>query len=639
MAERESKESYGSDRAQLVYGRSTDGNLLHISEVQRGLACGCICPACDGQLVARTKADHKVPHFAHYSGEACGGGPETVIHLLAKEAFRSNPKMLLPERLGLDERKQVVMKPGQEVATEFLRLEYTDPKEIVPDLYVRALGYDLFVEVAVTHFCGDTKLQHLRDHRTPAVEIDLSKLPRDSTREVIVDAVLRSAPRHWLFHPGIEAAQAKFKKDEEAWRKEQDERQANAANKHRKRVGELARAYADGLKELAGAKGNVPRHAELVEVGLVDHVGIEVAGFACFTVLPAVWQAIILAEVFHDRCLGNGPCKAVPITKHLEQGHLIRPQFQRVSREVADDTALIETQFVPAWKAIDNYLNYLLGKGVLFQQGYGVALAKAFADPWTARTLAETKRTASLHATVQLVDWILSELPDDERCGMNGESWLQSIHQESGLSYREALQSNVESAKIVGQIENIAAMMEKNGRLPYGNVGLPIERAIERRRAQMAKHAEELREKQLQAAERLRHSRRDRLCVDAEKELTGPGLDAFLNTRLANMNNMTPLEMSEDSESGLTRAREALSELVRQRLIEAEAAAEREEYRRMITDDARQCLSEKDSESFLNGRDDDLNRTTPLLFVKDAETYRKARGKLTQWQDQFGGPF
>ncbi|MER8492536.1 hypothetical protein NKH53_30555 [Mesorhizobium australicum] len=590
-------------------------------------------------MVARAKADHKVPHFAHYSGEACGGGPETVIHLLAKEAFRSNPKMLLPERLGLDERKQVVMKPGQEVATEFLRLEYTDPKEIVPDLYVRALGYDLFVEVAVTHFCDGTKLQRLRDHRTPAVEIDLSRLPRDSTREAIADAVLRSAQRRWLFHPGIEAAKGMRKKEEEAWQKEQDERQVNAASRYRKRVGELARAYADGLKELARAKGTAPRHAELVEIGLIDHVGIEVAGFGCFTVLPAIWQAIILAEVFHDRRLGNGPCKAVPITKHLEKRNLIRPQFQRVSREVADDMALVETQFAPAWKAIDNCLNYLLGKGVLSQQGYGVALSKAFADPWTARTLAETKRTALLHETVQMVDWILGELPDDERCGMNGESWLQSIHQGSGLSYREALQSDIESAKIVGQIEGIAAMMEKNGRLPYGNVGLPIERAIERRKTQMAKHAVELREKQLQAAERLRHSRRDRLCVDAEKELTGADVDAFLNTRLANMNSMTPLEMAEDSESGLTRAREALSEIVRQQRIEAEDAAEREQYRRMITDDARSCLSEKDSESFLNGRDDDLNRTTPLLFVKDAETYRKAYGKLRQWQDEFSGPF
>ncbi|MER8523364.1 hypothetical protein NKI56_28160 [Mesorhizobium sp. M0622] len=114
--------------------------------------------------------------------------------MLAKEAFRSDPKLLLPERLGLHN-KHVVTKPSLEVDTEFLRLEYNDPKTIIPDLYVRAHGYDLFVEVAVTHFADDAKIRRLREHKIPAVEIDLSKLPRDSLRVAIVEAVLKTARR------------------------------------------------------------------------------------------------------------------------------------------------------------------------------------------------------------------------------------------------------------------------------------------------------------------------------------------------------------------------------------------------------------------------------------------------------------
>lgn len=79
--------------------------------------------------------------------------------------------MVLPERLGLNNRR-VVTKPTREAQTEFLRLEYTDPKTIIPDLYVRALGFDLFVEVAVTHFADDAKIQRLREHKIPAVETD-----------------------------------------------------------------------------------------------------------------------------------------------------------------------------------------------------------------------------------------------------------------------------------------------------------------------------------------------------------------------------------------------------------------------------------------------------------------------------------
>ncbi|WP_189644416.1 competence protein CoiA family protein [Mesorhizobium sp. M9A.F.Ca.ET.002.03.1.2] len=633
----EARKSYGSDRAQLVYGLRPDGTLAHISEVQRGIACGCNCPACGGRLVAR-KGDENVPHFGHGDGEACGSGPETVLHLLAKEVFRTNPPLLLPKRLGLD-KGNVVMKPGQQVTTQFLRTEFTDPKKIIPDLYVQALDYDLFVEVAVTHASDETKIQRLREHGIMAVEIDLSKLPRDSTREQIADAVLQSALRCWLYHPDIDRALAKSRADEEKWQAAQAKRFADYQARHEKRVNETTRAYVDGLKQLAGKKIVVPRDAELQAIGLAEQVGIEVAGYACFTVPPAVWQATILGEVFHDKCLGSGVAKAVPIAKHLEKSGLIRPQFQRVTTEVANSAAVAEPRFAPAWKAIDNYLQHLLGKGVLVQQGYGVTLERALADKWTARTLAKNRRTAVMHAAVQAVDWILAELPDEERGDMTCESWLDSIHAESGMTYRAAIESDTEAPKIAADIDAVVAMFGKSGAIPYATLGLPIRGAIERCKTQRAKQAELLRQKQVQKANRLRQSRRDRLCVDAETELTGPDLGAFLNTKRDDLNGMTPLEAAEDSESGLTKARDQLSALVRQRREQVEADAERKLYQEKIIADAKQSLSAKDVETFLNGRDDDLGRTTPLLYVRDDATYRKAQGKLAEWQRGFGGPF
>lgn len=634
---REARKAYGSDRAQLVYGLRPDGTLVHITEVQRGLACGCICPACDGQLVARKKDDHQVPHFAHSSGEACGGGPETVLHLLAKEAFRANPKMLLPERAALDERKLVVRKPGQEVETEFLRLEYTDPKKIIPDLYVRALGYDLFVEVAVTHFSDEAKIQRLREHRIPAVEVDLSRLPRDSTREAIADAVLRSAPRYWLYHPGIDAAEAKRRADEQKWQAEIEKREASAQAKHDKRVNELVHAYRTAPPH--SVTHEVPRLAEFQAIGLTEYIGITVAGIACFTVPPAVWQARVLAEVFHDRCLGNGVCKAVPITQHLEKTGIIRSPFRRVKGMVADDAAAIEPDFAPPWKAVDAYLKHLAGAGVLVQHGYGIVLASTFAEPWKVRTLAEKQRTDVMQAAVQAVDWILAQLPDDERGNMTGDSWLDSIHAESGMTYRAVLQSDIEVPKITGEIDAIVDMLEKRGPLPQDAVGLPIGAAIERRKVEMAKQAEELRVKQVEEANRVRLSRHDRLCVDAEKELSGPDLGDFLNTKRDDLSGMTPLESAEDSETGLNRARNVLSDLVRQRAREAAAEAERKRYQDKITADASRSLPPEHVNAFLNGRDDDLGRTTPLLFAKDEGTYRKTLKKLSEWQREFGQPF
>lgn len=67
--------------SQIPYG-VRDGRLVHISEVDSGVACGCICPECAGQLVAR-KGPKTAHHFAHYPGADCN--PETVLHRLGKQ--------------------------------------------------------------------------------------------------------------------------------------------------------------------------------------------------------------------------------------------------------------------------------------------------------------------------------------------------------------------------------------------------------------------------------------------------------------------------------------------------------------------------------------------------------------------------
>ena len=58
-----------------------DGSLLHISQVERGLKCNCICPACNEPLVAR-KGKKTVHHFAHYRINNCS--PETALHQIGK---------------------------------------------------------------------------------------------------------------------------------------------------------------------------------------------------------------------------------------------------------------------------------------------------------------------------------------------------------------------------------------------------------------------------------------------------------------------------------------------------------------------------------------------------------------------------
>ena len=58
-----------------------DGRLVKPENVPTGLACGCVCPACDGLLIAKNAGLKMEPHFSHSnSSVSCEG----YIHETAK---------------------------------------------------------------------------------------------------------------------------------------------------------------------------------------------------------------------------------------------------------------------------------------------------------------------------------------------------------------------------------------------------------------------------------------------------------------------------------------------------------------------------------------------------------------------------
>lgn len=75
-----SGKSTDSNAIKIPYAER-DGNLIHISQVDSGLACGCICPVCHTPVIARKGAKRR-HHFAHQPGAVCNA--ETVLHYIAK---------------------------------------------------------------------------------------------------------------------------------------------------------------------------------------------------------------------------------------------------------------------------------------------------------------------------------------------------------------------------------------------------------------------------------------------------------------------------------------------------------------------------------------------------------------------------
>lgn len=80
----------------LTYAIDSNGDLVRIDKVAKGLACNCYCPSCKEKLVAKNGGMKRNHHFAHASGVDCEGAYETMLHKLAKlkirEAFYSKDK-------------------------------------------------------------------------------------------------------------------------------------------------------------------------------------------------------------------------------------------------------------------------------------------------------------------------------------------------------------------------------------------------------------------------------------------------------------------------------------------------------------------------------------------------------------------
>jgi competence CoiA-like predicted nuclease len=69
----------------ICYGLK-NGEIVNISDVERGLACGCTCLECGAKLEAH-QGEKNIYHFKHHNREERINCYETAIHLASKKLF------------------------------------------------------------------------------------------------------------------------------------------------------------------------------------------------------------------------------------------------------------------------------------------------------------------------------------------------------------------------------------------------------------------------------------------------------------------------------------------------------------------------------------------------------------------------
>lgn len=202
------------DRAGIPVG-DRGGQLVLATQVERGLACGCVCPNCRAPLVARLGPMRR-PHFAHMGTESPSCA-ETAIHLYAKQLVASGGPLTLPtwdghrgaanpptvrDVDGILRYGEPEIWPARTVAVREGRVE-PPLHGLRPDVEVRDDDGMFFVEIRVWHAVDDEKATRVENLDIRMIEIDLSAFRAylAESPDRLDQWIRHDAPRRWVWFP------------------------------------------------------------------------------------------------------------------------------------------------------------------------------------------------------------------------------------------------------------------------------------------------------------------------------------------------------------------------------------------------------------------------------------------------------
>jgi hypothetical protein len=196
---------------ELTYGLK-NGQLLSIHDVEQGLACGCVCPGCGAELIAR-KGSQRAHHFAHHNSAECNYGPESALHFRAKNVFLTEPYLLLPFLMITDteaKRSHPELNLIDVIESEVALLSQVEIEKHLgsfkPDVTaVLQTGEQIDIEIHVSHKVDMEKHRKVQSLGRLMLEIDLSKVARNCTEKELIEQVLWRSPRYFIYHPAQQA--------------------------------------------------------------------------------------------------------------------------------------------------------------------------------------------------------------------------------------------------------------------------------------------------------------------------------------------------------------------------------------------------------------------------------------------------
>lgn len=188
----------------MYYANDEHKNLVHISTVEKGLACHCTCFQCNEVVIAK-KGQKRRHHFAHASSKvSCVINPESLLHKYAKEVIQKDLLLTLPKNNNWKG------KDGNGLEGD----GYVDFKKVIAEKSIDSIRPDLtatlhnskrklYIEIVVTNPPSEEKIQRIHELQLDTVVIDLKELippamdiPSKEAEKFILDAVYN---KYWIY--------------------------------------------------------------------------------------------------------------------------------------------------------------------------------------------------------------------------------------------------------------------------------------------------------------------------------------------------------------------------------------------------------------------------------------------------------
>lgn len=623
---------FARDGVKLAFGRRWDKKLIHISQAERGAACGCYCPAanCRRKLIARKPPSKVAHHFSHAplspseraAGVApnCRYGPMTALHVYAEQLLREQKQLVLPPVEATLELRKRMIRAAKPYKFDSVKLETMDG-ETIPDVILSKGAERMHVEVYVTHRCGPEKRAKLLAANISAVEIDLSKLPRDVTFAGLDDAILKTAPRFWIHNRKAQAARKLLEDEAKA-------EAARIAEERRKTVANLSKAYAAARREaLASAWAEDAHIAALTETGDAPLLESPPGSEGYFSVHPNVWRAAVLNLL---RGALHGQRIDSILREFRRRGWLVRT-FQDSS--IKDESLLREAKLSPdgAKNAILAFLRHLVQKGVTEDRGWTWTYTAHHSNELIQRkrkkdllALEAAERNARLTRLGTLASDIVSAATKDNNqfnlaawknspCGKWGRS-AEQIAGDGGTAWREFFKA-LSTTLVVLKDESEEAAEDH---------GLPVQRSLA---AMREVHELRAAQRAQQAADRAKAEAEARVheLAKAVRASLGEANAGWLDKPTSALRGLTPRAAAAESPDQLDRAFRSLDTY-------QEHLTRRAIWIAKLEQEAKRYLKDPEHLSlYMNSTDLKLaGGMSPNAYVKDEETMAICLGILKQ---------